>query len=38
VAGLDDKTVLIQVADTVKMKFDRSAITTIVGDGVTETK
>jgi len=30
VAGLDDKTVLLQVADNVKMKFDRSAVNTII--------
>lgn len=33
IAGLDEKTVLIQVADNVKMKFDRSAIASIVGEG-----
>ncbi len=38
VAGLDEKTVLIQVTDTVKMKFERSAIATIVKEGETETK
>jgi preprotein translocase subunit YajC len=30
VAGLDEKTVLIQVADNVKMKFDKSAVATIL--------
>ncbi|MBK7378283.1 MAG: preprotein translocase subunit YajC [Ignavibacteriales bacterium] len=30
IAGLDDKTVLLQVADNVKMKFERSAIASIV--------
>jgi preprotein translocase subunit YajC len=30
VAGLDEKTVLLQVADNVKMKFDRSAVATII--------
>jgi preprotein translocase subunit YajC len=30
VAGLDDKTVLLQVGDNVKMKFERSAIATIL--------
>ena len=29
VIGLDEKTVLLQVADDVKLKFDRSAISTI---------
>lgn len=30
IAGLDDKTVLLQVADNVKLKFERSAISTIL--------
>jgi preprotein translocase subunit YajC len=30
VAGLDEKTVLLQVSENVKMKFERSAIATIV--------
>jgi preprotein translocase subunit YajC len=30
IAGLDEKTALIQVSDNVKMKFERSAITTVV--------
>ncbi|MCC6396141.1 MAG: preprotein translocase subunit YajC [Bacteroidetes bacterium] len=30
VAGLDEKTILLQVADNVKMKFDRSAVNTII--------
>ncbi len=38
VAGLDEKTVLVQVADTVKIKFDRTAITSIVREGEVETK
>lgn len=33
IAGLDDKTVLLQVADNVKMKFDRTAITGIMREG-----
>ena len=33
VAGLDDKTLLIQVAENVKLKFDRSAVTTIIREG-----
>ncbi|HTR98713.1 MAG TPA: preprotein translocase subunit YajC [Bacteroidota bacterium] len=37
IAGIDDKTVLIQVADNVKMKFERSSVTGVVGDG-TESK
>lgn len=38
VAGLDDKTLLIQVADNVKMKFDRSAVATILKEGESEAK
>ena len=38
IAGLDEKTVLLQVADSVKMKFDRTAIATIVKEGEPETK
>jgi preprotein translocase subunit YajC len=30
IAGLEEKTVLLQVNDNVKMKFERSAITTIL--------
>lgn len=30
VIGLEDKTVLIQIADNVKVKFERSAITSVV--------
>ncbi len=33
VIGLEDKTVLVQVADTVKLKFDRTAISSIVRPG-----
>jgi preprotein translocase subunit YajC len=29
IAGIDEKTVLLQVSDNVKMKFERSAITTV---------
>jgi preprotein translocase subunit YajC len=32
VAGLEEKTVLIDVGNNVKMKFDRSAISTILKD------
>ena len=38
IAGLDEKTVLVQVADNVKMKFDRSAVAMIVREGEPETK
>ena len=30
IAGLDEKTALIQVSDNVKMKFERSAISTVI--------
>jgi preprotein translocase subunit YajC len=30
IAGLDEKTVLLQVGDNVKLKFERSAITSVV--------
>ncbi len=33
VAGMDDKTVLLQVADNVKLKFERSAVASIVREG-----
>jgi preprotein translocase subunit YajC len=33
VAGLDEKTVLLQVADNVKEKYERSAIATIIREG-----
>jgi preprotein translocase subunit YajC len=33
VAGLDEKTVLLQVADNVKLKYERSAIATILREG-----
>jgi len=33
VAGLDEKTVLLQVADNVKLKYERSAIGSIVREG-----
>jgi preprotein translocase subunit YajC len=38
VAGLDEKTILVQVAETVKLKFDRTAITSIEREGEGETK
>lgn len=38
VAGLDEKTVLIQVADNVKLKFERTAITSVSGEGAGDTK
>ena len=33
VSGLDEKTVLLQVADHIKMKFERSAVATILREG-----
>ncbi len=38
IAGMDDKTVLIQVADNVKLKFDRSAVASIIREGEGEVK
>jgi preprotein translocase subunit YajC len=38
VAGLDEKTVLVQVAENVKLKFDRTAVTSIVREGEGEAK
>jgi len=38
VAGLDEKTVLLQVGDNIKMKFERSAITSIIRETEPETK
>ncbi len=31
VEGIDDKTILVKVADNVKLKMERSAVSTIVG-------
>lgn len=33
VAGLDEKTVLVEVADNMKLKFERSAINVILKEG-----
>lgn len=38
VAGMDDKTLLLQVSDNVKLKFDRSAVASIIREGEIETK
>ena len=38
ISGLDEKTVLLQVSDNVKMKIERSAISTILKEGEVETK
>lgn len=36
VEGVEDKTLLVKIADNVKVKFERSAISTVVGKGETE--
>jgi preprotein translocase subunit YajC len=38
VAGIDEKTILVQVAENVKLKFDRTAITAVVREGDTPEK
>jgi preprotein translocase subunit YajC len=38
IAGIDEKTVLVQVTDTVKLKYDRTAIASILREGEVETK
>jgi len=38
ISGLDEKTVLVEGAPNVKLKFDRSAVGTIVREGEVETK
>ena len=38
VIGLEDKTVLVQVAENVKLKFEKSAISSITRDGESEGK
>ena len=38
IAGIDEKTVLVQVADNVKMKFERSSITSVISEGTPEVK
>ncbi|MBI4535112.1 MAG: preprotein translocase subunit YajC [Ignavibacteriae bacterium] len=38
IAGLDEKTFLLEVGDKVKLKFDRSAVGTIIKEGESETK
>ncbi len=36
IVGMDDKTVLVQVAENVKIKFDRSAVSSVIREGETE--
>lgn len=38
IAGLEEKTILVQVADNVKMKFERGAIASVQRDGQDEKK
>jgi preprotein translocase subunit YajC len=38
VIGVEEKTVLVQVADNVKLKIDRTAVASIVREGEAETK
>jgi preprotein translocase subunit YajC len=38
IAGLDDKTVLVQIADNVKVKLDRGSIASIVSESAPEIK
>jgi len=38
IAGLDEKTVLVQIADNVKVKLDRGSIASILSESVPESK
>ena len=38
IAGIDDKTVLLQVADGVKLKFERSSVSTVVKEAEADSK
>jgi preprotein translocase subunit YajC len=38
VVGLDDKTVLVQIADNVKVKLERGSITSIISESAPEIK
>jgi len=38
VIGVDEKTLLVQVADNVKLKFEKSAVSTITREGDAEEK
>lgn len=33
IVGMDDKTTIIQVTDTVKLKFEKSAVSTVTREG-----
>ena len=38
IAGSDEKTLLVQVADNVKLKFDKTAVTAVLKEAEVETK
>jgi preprotein translocase subunit YajC len=38
IAGLDEKTLLVQIADNVKVKLDRGSITTIISESESDKK
>jgi preprotein translocase subunit YajC len=38
ISGLEDKTVLVQIAESVKIKIDRGSIASIISDSVPEIK
>ncbi len=38
IAGMDEKTVLVQIADNVKVKLDKGSITTILSEAAPEIK
>ena len=38
IAGIEEKTILVQISDNVKVKFDKSAINVITSTKETETK
>ncbi len=38
IVGIDDKTVLVQIADNVKVKLDRGSISTVVSESEPEKK
>jgi preprotein translocase subunit YajC len=38
IAGLDEKTVLVQIADNVKVKLDRGSIATIISESESDKK
>lgn len=38
VSGIDEKTVLVQIADNVKVKIDRSGVASVLREGETDVK